>query len=138
MKKDKSIRKVISEVNQSLIWYKKGGWIDARRTPSSSVNMVDTLSDYVEARLNREFWNIPELSKACELSEGHVFTLTLDGVDEAKRKFREATATLINPDTIDSPSDELLEALEEVKLWLGGSVLKFNSVKVKIKYEIDG
>lgn len=124
-------------MNKSLIWYKGGGWIDCRRTPDGPPNMVQDIREFVEARFNRELCDIPELSRICDLLGGHVFVCVLEGANESKRKFTTATMTLINPEELEDPSEEVIRLLDEVKEYLGGTKVSFNSVKVKIKYTIE-
>ena len=133
---EKNLKNLIAKVNKSLIWYKKGGWVDCRRTPTSGINMVDTLEDFIEARFNRECWEIPELNEACELLDGRLFSCSLIGPDEAKKKFKQAVITIARPEDIENPSEDLKKALDVAYNYLGGNKIKFNSVKVKVKYEI--
>ena len=65
---EKNIKDLIARVNRTLVWYKKGGWIDCRRTPNGGENMIQTMDEYVESRFNRESWDVPELQKAVELN----------------------------------------------------------------------
>ena len=133
---EKAIKKVMREVNKSLSYYKKGGWIDARRTPTSPQNMVESLEEYVEARFNRECWDIPELTEALDCLEGFLFKCTLDEPNESDKKFKEATMELVSLEDIEDPTEELANLLENVELFLGGRTIKFNGLKSKIKYEI--
>ncbi|MBR2247791.1 MAG: hypothetical protein IJ880_12375 [Bacilli bacterium] len=133
---DEIIAKLISEVNKSLIHYKKGGWIDARRTPNTGVNMVDSIEEFVDARFNNEAWAIPEMHEASELLEGRLFSCTLEGVDEERKRYKSAVISLITEDDIENPSEQLKDELKKVRDFLGGTKIKFNGVKKKIKYEI--
>ena len=49
-----TLKKLVINVNRTLIWYKKNGWIDCRRTPSSGQEIIAEMSDFLDARLNRE------------------------------------------------------------------------------------
>jgi hypothetical protein len=134
--KKAKIREIIRDVNQSLIHYKRGGCIDCRRTPNSSINMVNTIEEYVDARFNRECWEVPELREACDLLEGHLFICTLEGVDEVRKRYKTATLKLVSPTDILDPTPELENLLKEVKIFLGGNKIKFNGLKYKVKFEI--
>lgn len=123
-------------VNRTLVYYKKGGWIDVRRTPNSPQNMVESLEEFVEARFNRECWDVPELKEALESLDGFLFKCTLEEPNELDKKFKEATMELVNLGDIEDPTEELAIMLETVENFLGGTKIKFNSVKTKVKYEI--
>lgn len=136
MKKQKAVKDVIMEVNKTLTWYKKGGWVDTRRTPSSGPNYVNSLEEYVEARFNREMWEVPEVYPACELLDGRLFSCRLDECDEMKKRFKIATLTLIDVKDIENPTPELEECIKRAREFIGGNEIIFNSVKVKVKYDI--
>lgn len=133
---EKNLKKLLVRVNKSLVWYKRGGWVDARRTPTSGINMVNSLEEFIEARFNRECWEVPELLEACELMDGFLFKCTLIEPDEVRKKFKEAVLTLVSPEDIVNPTEELIKVLTGVSKFLGGTKIKFNSVKVKVKYSI--
>lgn len=132
-----AIKKIISKVNETLIHYKKGGWIDCRRTPDADQEMMESLEQFIDARFNREAWNIPELRDAEEYLGGRLFSCTLEEPDENKKRYKQATLTLIDKDDIIEPSQELIDLLDRAKDYLGGTKVKFNSVKVKIKLTIE-
>lgn len=133
---EKILKKVMRNVNRTLGYYKKGGWIDVRRTPTSPQNMVESLEEFVEARFNRECWDIPELKEALESLDGFLFKCTLEEPNELDKKFKEATMELVNLGDIEDPTEELGIMLEAVEKFLGGTKIKFNSVKTKVIYEI--
>lgn len=134
---EKVIRRLIAGVNKSLYWYKKGGWIDCRRTPTSDVNMVNSLEEFIEAKFNRDCWDIPELRTACELLDGFVFKCELIEPDEMKKRYKLAILTLVRESEIENPTDQLRDELRHVYKFFGGNIIKFNSVKVKVKYEVE-
>lgn len=131
-----TIKRLISEVNSTLTLYKKGGWIDVRRTPSSAPELMMSLEQFIEARFNREAWNVPEFNTAEELLGGHLFKCELEEPDEMKKRYRSATLTVIDEKLVCEPTQNLIDELDKVRAALGGSRIKFNGVKVKIKYEI--
>jgi hypothetical protein len=133
----KDLKDMISSVNGTLIHYKKGGWIDCRRTPDAGEEMIYSLEQFIDARFNREAWNIPELQKAEDYLGGRLFSCTLEEPDEIKKKYKQATLTLIRAEDIIEPSEELIKLLDEVRIFLGGTKIVFNSVKVKIKFSIE-
>ena len=133
---EKTIEKLLLSVNESLRFYKRGGWIDARRTPTSGVNMVDTIEDFIDARFNNESWGVPEFHAASDLLEGRLFSCHVEGVDEEKKRFKSATLTLIRPEDIEDPSEFLLGEIKKVHDILGGNVVKFNGSRKSVKFEI--
>ena len=110
---EKTIEKLLLSVNESLRFYKRGGWIDARRTPTSGVNMVDTIEDFIDARFNNEIWGVPEFHAASDLLEGRLFSCHVEGVDEEKKRFKSATLTLIKPEDIEDISERFLPMWQE-------------------------
>lgn len=147
MTEDQYIKKVIAEVNKSMVWYKRGGWIDARRTPEASENYVKSLTEFIEARFNRECFDIPELQDVFDMLGGQVWLATLEDPDEERKRYKQATLQLVDPEKRhyikDDDSGEYLpvetvkELLERVRKFFGGNKVTFNSVKVKIKYNIE-
>lgn len=135
---EKVIEKVIKEVNKSLIHYKKGGWIDARRTPNTGVNIVDTIEEFVDARFNNEAWAVPELHEASDLLEGRLFSCTLEEPDEEKKRYKMATLTMVKEEDLENPTPEICELLKQARQFLGGDKIEFNAVRKKIKYRIYG
>lgn len=133
----KQIKDLIARVNETLVYYKKGGWIDCRRTPDADEEMIYSLEQFIDARFNREAWNVPELRLAEEYLDGRLFSCVLEEPDENKKRYKQATLSLISVDDIEEPSQELIDILNEVQLFLGGTKIKFNSVKVKIKYSVE-
>ena len=133
---EKTIEKLLLSVNESLRFYKRGGWIDARRTPTSGVNMVDALGGVIDARFNNEIWGVPEFHAASDLLEGRLFSCHVEGVDEEKKRFKSATLTLIKPEDIEDPSEFLLGEIKKVHDILGGNVVKFNGSRKSVKFEI--
>lgn len=135
---EKVIEKVIKEVNKSLIHYKKGGWIDARRTPNTGVNIVDTIEEFVDARFNNEAWAVPEFHEASDLLEGRLFSCTLEEPDEEKKRYKMATLTMVKEEDLENPTPEICELLKQARQFLGGDKIEFNAVRKKIKYRIYG
>ena len=136
-KKEQLIKKTISSVNSSLIKFKKGGWIRVERVPSLEQEVCDTLEKFVEAVFNRECYNrIPEFQNIETLLGGHLFKCKLEEPDEMKKKFKSATVMIVDEKSIIAPDDNLISELKMVEDWIGGKSISFNSVKVKIKFEV--
>ena len=135
---EKAIKSLISTVNKKMkVTYKGGGWIDARRTPTSGQNMVNSLEEFIDAVFNQECYDIPELREVEELLGGRLFSCTLEGEDEARRRYKQATMTMVSPEDIENPSEELIELLETARKFFGGTKINFNSVPTKIRYSVE-
>lgn len=137
MNAEKEILKLIKRVNKSLGFYKKGGWIDCRRTPTSGINIVNNLEEFIDARFNRECFEIPELFEICDLLDGRLFKCTLEDPDENKKRYGKATLSLVKEEEINNPSQELIDLLNKTREIIGGNTITFNSVKAKVKYTIE-
>lgn len=133
-----TLKKLVINVNRTLIWYKKNGWIDCCRTPSSGQEIIAEMSDFLDARLNREAWNIPEFREAEELLGGHLFKFeSITGIDEVRKKYKQAVFTLTTPEKVIEPDENLINVLKSVEKFIGGTTIKFNGVKVKVKVIIE-
>ena len=133
---DAIILKIISEVNRTLGQYEKD-WISCERIPGVR-ERCNSFEHFIELRFNRECYKIPELQKLVEATEGHLFSCTsLDDVDTEKRKFSKAHVEILDPKLIRDEDTEIKEMLEEALKFLGGRKISFNSVKKKIKYNIE-
>jgi hypothetical protein len=53
-----------------------------------------------------------------------------------KKKFKSATVMIVDEKSIIAPDDNLISELKMVEDWIGGKSISFNSVKVKIKFEV--
>lgn len=131
------IKDLISRVNNTLGYYEKD-YVSVKRTPVSQRERVTSFEQYVEARFNYECCKIPELYEAVMATEGHLFTcISLQDQDISKRRFTIATLVLINP-KMDLRMDETLKnEILKIHELLGGSCIKFNNVRKKIKFTIE-
>lgn len=127
----KELKKAVSLTNGSISWFKRDGYIDCRRTPESGINIVGSLEEFIDARFNRECWDIPQLNKLCDLLDGHAFECQLIGSDEERKRYDLAVFTLVSPDRIENPSEDLIELINSAREWLGGDQITFNCLKVK-------
>ena len=132
------LKKMVISVNRTLIWYKRNGWVDCRRTPSSGSEIISEMNEFIDARLNREAWNIPEFREAEELLGGHLFKCeSIHSVDEVRKKYKQAVFSLTTPEKVIEPDENLINVLESVRKFIGGTTIKFNGVKVKVKIIIE-
>lgn len=131
------IREIIARVNKTLCYYEKD-YISVRRTPLTERERMVTFEQYIEARFNFECCKIPELYDIVVALEGHLWqNVELINPDTSKRRFTEAKITLINPESPTIEDPELKKAIYELAEQLGGSSVRFNNVKKKIKFRIE-
>ena len=135
--KQQVLRKIIAKVNSGLGKFKKDGWIRVERLPGESLETCTTLEQFVEATFNRACFNdIPELREAEILLSGHLFGCILEEPDEKRKRFKVAHIVITDKNKVMDPDENLINELYKVQEYLGGTTIKFNSVKVKIKFEI--
>jgi hypothetical protein len=131
------IKGLVKRVNETLRYYEKE-YIELKRTPDSDREVCQSFEQYVEIRFNMESCRVPELLDLEKLTGGHLFNCTsIKNQDSVRRRFSSATIELIGPDDFDNPNDFIREELEKIKKFLGGSKISFNSVKCRIKIQID-
>lgn len=132
----KLIKELTSRVNKTLNYYEKD-YTSAKRTPEIDKELCTSFENYVEIRFNFEACRIPEIKKAVELTEGHLFFCEeLEHADTAKRKFKKAHIKIITEDMIEVSDQTLKDEITKVKNFIGGSHIIFNSVREKIKLVI--
>ena len=128
------VKDLISRVNSTLGYYEKD-YISVQRTPYSERERVTSFEQYVEARFNFECCAIPELYDAVIATNGHLFKcVELANPDIMKRRFTVATVVLVDPKTLPQASENLIDEINQIYKYLGGSVIKFNNVRKKIKF----
>lgn len=131
------VKNLIARVNSTLAYYEKD-YVSVKRTPMSERERCTSFEQYIEARFNFECCQIPELRDAVLATEGHLFScLSLEDPDTAKRRFTVATMILLNPETLLETDENLKNEIIKIHDFLGGSCIKFNNVKKKIKYTIE-
>lgn len=134
---DSILKDLISRVNSTLSYYEKD-YISVKRTPESEQERCTSFEQYVEARFNYECCRIPEFRDAVLATEGHLFSCTsLEDQDVAKRRFTTATISLLDPETLLEEDEILKNEILKIREFIGGSCIKFNNVKKKIKYLIE-
>lgn len=134
---DVILRSLIARVNSTLSYYEKD-YISVKRTPISDRERCTSFEQYIEARFNYECCQVPELRDAVLATEGHLFScVSLEDPDVSKRKFTVATVILLNPETLLETDENLKNEILKIHEFIGGSCIKFNNVKKKIKYSIE-
>lgn len=134
---DEIIKDLISRVNRTLGYYEKD-YISVQRTPYAERERVGSFEQYVEARFNFECCEIPELYDAVIATGGHLFKcVELANQDTMKRRFTTATVVLVDPETLPWANENLINEINRIHEYLGGSVIKFNNVKKKIKFTVE-
>lgn len=137
MEIDKIIKELISRVNSTLGYYEKD-YISVQRTPYSERERVESFEQYIEARFNFECCAIPELYDAVIATNGHLFSCTgLEDPDTMKRRFSIATVTLVDPKMLPGANENLINEINRIYEFIGGSVIKFNNVRKKIKFTVE-
>ena len=136
MELEKTVLKIISEVNRTLGQYEKD-WVSCERIPGVR-ERCKSFEHFVELRFNRECYKIPELQKLVEATDGHLFRCTqLDDPDLDKHKFGTAHVEMLDLSEIRDEDTDIKKMLEEVQKLFGGRKISFNSVKKKIKFKIE-
>lgn len=127
---------VISEVNRTLSAY-EAEWVSCKRSPEVEKEVCKSFEQYVEARFNYECSKIPELRDLVIQTDGNLFRCVgMDNPDTSKRRFTWVYFELLRPEDLIPEFEFLRPRLEQVRDLLGGTRLKFNNVKKKIKYLI--
>lgn len=131
------IKELISRVNSTLGYYEKD-YVSVKRTPTSKRERITSFEQYIEARFNYECCKIPELYDAVMATEGHLFSCSsIENPDTQKRRFTAATVVLISPEMDLEMDENLKNEIIKIHDLLGGSHIKFNNVKKKIKFTIE-
>lgn len=137
METEAIIKELIGRVNRTLCYYEKD-YISARRTPYESRERIKSFEQYVEIRFNLECCNIPELYDAVIATGGHLFScVSLENQDIKKRTFTTATIVLLDPETLPEKDNNLKNEIRKIYEFIGGSVIKFNNAKKKIKFTVE-
>ena len=136
--KDAVLKQIIKNLNKTLKYYEKK-YIRLKRTPDSIMESCESFEHFIEVRFNMECYYTSEFFELEKETGGHLFSCIeiVDG-DEAKRKFTKAIVRLNSEDNFEHVTDELRIKLQKVRDYIGGTEISFNSVKNRIKFEING
>jgi len=112
-----ALKGAASRVNTTLPNYEPG-YVSASRTAEiSDRETCDSLEEFVEIRFNRECLDIPELSDAAKMSNGHLFVCReLSNPDIKSRKYDQALVTLIEESDIDAEVDKIIKKKDDINL----------------------
>lgn len=146
LSRHKRLKELIINVNNTLSYFELG-YISVRRFSDPSSNYMDgnntatSFKDYIEARFNYECSKIPELNQLEIMTEGNLFKIIkLEGVDEDRKRFKEVTFTILTPDMIVEPSEDLINEIEKARIFLFGEskrgILTFNDVKNRVYIKV--
>lgn len=122
-----TVKSAIRGVNESLRYF-EAEWISTQRTPYSDKERIHTLRQYLECRLNMEFWGIPELSGIIEGFDGHFLeVMSVQGEDPKRRRFETAIAYVNKSPDWYLGEEDFPVVLEKIEKFLGGTRIQFNN-----------
>ena len=133
-----ALKAAASRVNTTLHDYDPG-FVSATRTS----NIVDkevcnTLEEFVEIRFNRECLEIPQLSEAVRVSNGHLLICRgLLNPNVKQRKYDKALVTLIEEEDIDSEVDKILQKDNTLNLGIDEIKNRFPEVVKDLKISLE-
>lgn len=118
------IKEAIRNVNESLKSY-EAEWVSLKRCPYSEKERVHTLRQFIECRLNMEFFYIPELREYVENFDGHFLeVMSVVGEDDKRKRF-EYVEAYVNKSPDWYIGENFYEAILKIEKLLGGSKIKF-------------
>lgn len=118
------IKEAIKSVNESLRSY-EAEWISLKRCPYSEKERIHTLRQFIECRLNMEFFYIPELREYVENFDGHFLeVMSVVGEDDRRKRF-EYVEAYVNKSPDWYMGEDFYEAIINIEKLLGGSKIKF-------------
>lgn len=134
------IRRIIGEVNRTLIYFDNAGCTSAKRygrvTEDSGRDRCDSFDKYVECRFNFEFGKLEEFKDLFIELEGNVFSCTLTDPNTVKRNFGLATLSIQIPKTLLESNELLNNEVKKLEEWIGGDTITFTHKKKKFIYNI--
>lgn len=131
-----SIINAIRNVNESLRSY-EAEWVSLKRSPYAEKERIHTFRQFIECRLNMEFYYIPELQKYVENFDGHFLEVTsIIGENDKRRRFEYVIAYINkNPDWY--MGEDFCEDMTEIEKLIGGSIIKFTYSSKRPKITIE-
>lgn len=130
------IKEAIKSVNASLRSY-EAEWISLKRCPFSEKERIHTLRQFIECRLNMEFFFIPELKEYVENFDGHFLeVMSVVGEDDKRKRF-EYVEAYVNKSPDWYMGDDFYEAITKIENLLGGSKIKFTYSPKRPKITIE-
>lgn len=130
------IKEAIKSVNESLKSY-EAEWISLKRCPYSEKERIHTLRQFIECRLNMEFFYIPELREYVENFDGHFLeVMSVVGEDDRRKRF-EYVEAYVNKSPDWYMGEDFYEAITNIEKLLGGSKIKFTYSPKRPKITIE-
>ena len=132
MRKESSIDKIkesIRRVNKTLKHF-ESNYVSAKRLPGLEKERCLEFEHYLEIRFNFEMAKVEFLTEHCEEAKGKLFELAyLNGFDKKTNRFKEAGVMISKEALKKLPK----RTIREIKEYIGGDFIKFNSVNEKVK-----
>lgn len=130
------IKEAIKNVNESLRSY-EAEWISLKRCPYSEKERIHTLRQFIECRLNMEFFYISELREYVENFDGHFLeVMSVVGEDDRRKRF-EYVEAYVNKSPDWYMGEDFYEAITNIEKLLGGSKIKFTYSPKRPKITIE-
>lgn len=132
-----SIKTAIMSVNESLRNY-EADWVSLKRCPYSEKERIHSLRQFIECRLNMEFYYIPELREYVECFDGHFLeVMSVIGEDDKRRRFEYVIAYINKSPDWYMGEEDYLEVMNKIESLLGGSKIKFTYSSKRPKITIE-
>ena len=131
-----NIVEAIKSVNESLKTY-EAEWISLKRSPYADKERIHSLRQFIECRLNMEFFYIPELREYVENFDGHFLeVMSVIGEDSRRRRFEYVIAYINkNPDWY--MGEDFCNDMIKIENLIGGSKIKFTYSPKRPKITIE-
>ena len=134
---EKTLKEIVKRVNETLRYY-ENDYIELKRTAESEKEVCKSFEQYVEIRFNMEASKVTEFADLQKLTGGHLFICrSLKDADGVRRRFSIATIELVSLSEFENSNEGLKRDFDKVKDIIGGTRIRFNSVKKRIKVQID-
>lgn len=129
------ILEAIRNVNSTLSSY-KSEWVSLKRSPWIEKERIHTLNQFLECRLNMEFYYIPELSPIVEQFDGHFIEIMSVVGEKDKGKFENAIAYINKSPDWYLGNEDFSIIIKKAEDFIGGSRIEFNSAPKRPKITI--
>lgn len=131
-----NIKEAIKNLNESLKTY-QAEYISLKRSPYCEKERIHTFRQFIECRLNMEFFYIPELQEYVESFDGHFLeVMSVIGEDTKKRRFQTVTA-YVNKSPDWYRGEDFFQAITEIENLLGGTQIIFTYSTKRPKITIE-
>lgn len=131
------LKEVVRRVNNTLNLY-ESNYTSVQTTPHCSKERMKTLEQFIISRFNFEAYEIEEFRDLLDSTNGALFELIeLTEPDEERRRYGEAVIGVADVRQILEGCPELDEEIERVYNFIGGTRLRFNDVKLRVRLTIE-